>query len=184
MLALFAYNRAANRCLVWDVRIGGCVAILTALVGTSIFATLDEEPGLVAKIAVGLVSVTAAVASGIQAFAGMPQRIEDYLKAARRYGAIRRDIEQLRAAGPSGGPIAHAELTRIRRSLDDAAESSPNAPRRVWERTRRHMKGEFTYLERLADRIRGLPPRDQLGLHPDDLRHTEDRLGISDGQRT
>jgi hypothetical protein len=44
MLALFAYNRAANRCKSWDTRVGGVVAVLTAVIGTAIFATVNDDP--------------------------------------------------------------------------------------------------------------------------------------------
>jgi hypothetical protein len=166
LVAFFAHNSAADRCKAWDTRLGGAVAILTAVVGTSIFATVDNDPSTAAKIVAGVVTVAAAIASGIQAFAGLSKRIEDYQQAARRYGSIRREIEQLRATFAQNGAVPDAQVTRIRTLLDTAAENSPNAPKRIWLKSRRHTRGEFTVWERLSDRLRGLPPRTKLGLHP------------------
>ncbi len=166
LVAFFAHNSSADRCKAWDTRLGGTVAILTAVVGTSIFATLNKDPSTAAKIGAGVVTVAAAIASGIQAFAGLSKRIEDYQQAARRYGSIRREIEQLRATADKAGAVPSEEVTRIRNLLDIAADNSPNAPKRIWLKSRRHTRGEFTVWERLGDRLRGLPPRTKLGLHP------------------
>lgn len=166
LVAFLAHNLAADRCRSWDTRLGGSVAVLTAVVGTSIFATLNHDPSVTAKIVAGTVSVAAAIAAGIRAFAALPQRIEDYRLAARQYGAIRREIEQIRAVASADGEISVATITHVRTLLDEVAENSPNAPRRIWAKSRRHTRGEFTWWERAIDRLRGLPPRQKFGLHP------------------
>jgi hypothetical protein len=166
LVSIFSFGAASDRCRAWDTRLGGAVAILTAIVGTSIFATVNHEPSTVARIVAGSVAVAAAIAAGIQAFAGLSQRIEDYEKAARRYGAIRREIEQVRVAAADNGVVSDESVEKIRSLLDAAAEGSPNAPKRIWLKTRRHIRGEFTRWERLSDKFQGLPPREKLGLHP------------------
>jgi hypothetical protein len=155
LLALFAYNRAANRCRTWNTGIGLVVAVLSAVVGTSVFASFGQSVSTRAKILVGSISLLAAVMSGIQAFAALPQRIDEYEKAARRFGIIRREIEQIRTLTPASQ--IENELSRMRAALDAAAEVSPNAPRNIWNKTRRHVKGEYTWWEVLLRRLRGLP---------------------------
>lgn len=129
-LALFAYHRAANRCRTWHARVGGAAVILTAVIGTAVFATLQSELSFVPRLVVGAVSVLAAILAGIQTFAAFPQRIEDYEKAARRYSAVRRDIEAVRLSLPVGADEIKGEVARIRESLDRATADSPNGPRR------------------------------------------------------
>ena len=160
-LALFAYNRAANRCRSWQTLLGGATAALAATVGTAVFATLGQSLSLVPRVIVGLVSVSAAVLSAIQTFAGLPDRIATYERAARRFASVRRDVEVLRCASP--GSLGPADLRELQVRLDHAAEDSPNAPRRLWERTRREMKGEFAWWERVSRLLRGLPPPRRLG---------------------
>lgn len=165
MLALFSYNRAANRCRNLNTGIGLIVAILSAAVGTSVFASLGQSVSGLIKVIVGAVSLLAAVMSGIQVFAALPQRIEEYEKSARRFGVIRRQIEQTRLSLETVNAIElKAEMDRIRTSLDSAAEASPNAPRKIWEKTRRHVKGEYTWREVGLRRVRGLPTPVALGV--------------------
>jgi hypothetical protein len=162
-VALFAYNRAANRCRTWDSRIGFVVAALTALIGTSVFATLQEDVSTQARIAVGLVSVVAAIFSSVQAFAGLGQRTEEYERAARRYGTVRRRLEIAQQSVPAQEPELSRFLDELRQELDAAAENSPNAPARVRNKVRAEMEGEFPWWTRLGRKLRGLPPPAKLG---------------------
>lgn len=163
-LALFAYNASANRCLKWHARVGGLAAVLAAVAGTSVFASLGDDVEPAARVAVAVVSLLAAVLSGIQAFARLPQRAEEYERAARRFGAVRREIEQARIFLPSNLAECQQTLDRLRTGLDDAAEQSGQAAERVWTRTRRHVKGQFTRRERWLNRVRGLPELKPLSL--------------------
>lgn len=162
-LALYAYNRAATRCRAWDTRLGGLIAILTAIVGTSVFATLQNDVSVGAKIAVGLVSVLAALVAGVQAFATLSKRAFEYERAARSYGAIRREIEEMRLVHRDDPEALAACVRTLRSRLDDAAREAPNAPPGIWNRTRNEMKGEFTRLHRWQRAVRGLPPPNKLG---------------------
>lgn len=92
--ALVAFNRAASRCRTWDVLLGGGSALLTAAVGTAVFVSLEHSISMSARIAVGLVSVVAALLAGLKTFAGLPGRTEEYERAARLYGRLCREIEQ------------------------------------------------------------------------------------------
>ena len=69
------------------------VVILTSIVGTTVFATLQKDVNLWAKLAVASISVAAAVLSGLQAFLRYSERSEKHRTAANGYGAIRRKIE-------------------------------------------------------------------------------------------
>lgn len=162
-LALFAYNRAASRCRAWDARLGGLIAVLSAIAGTSVFATLESGFGTAERIAVGLISVTAAVVAGVQAFAALSKRAYEYERAARRFGSLRREIEEARWLLHDDQASLSARVSVLRTMLDDAARDAPNTPPRIWNRARREMKGEFTRAERLVRRIRGLPPPAVLG---------------------
>jgi hypothetical protein len=162
-LALFAYNRAASRCRSWDTRLGGLIAVLSAIVGTSVFATLQNDVSVGAKIAVGMISVVAAVVAGVQAFATLSKRAYEYERAARVFGSLRREIEEARSLLRNDPNMMAARVLELRLMLDDAAKDSPNAPPRIWNRARREMKGEFTGTEHLVRWARGLPPPSTLG---------------------
>ena len=67
---------------------GISVVILTTIVGTSIFASID------AKIAVGMLSMAAAVVSSLQLFLRHDDVVLRHKQAFAQYGQLRREIEQ------------------------------------------------------------------------------------------
>src|SRR6058998_688996 len=50
--------------------------VLSAVVGTSVFASLGEQPAVWAQVSVGLLSMAAAVFSALQTFFDYPARAE------------------------------------------------------------------------------------------------------------
>jgi len=97
--------------------------ILSTLVGTSVFATVQNQPQLWLQIAVGLASVLAALLASLQTFLGYSERAEKHRIAGAKYGALGRELEQIRAFGP---PISPEEMSSVRMRLDNLAVESPN----------------------------------------------------------
>lgn len=162
--ALFAHSAAADRARRWNTRIGVAAAILAAVTGSAIYASLRSDISLTARVALGSVSLLAAILASVQAFARLGERVEDHERASRRYGALRRRIELEVECPPSDAGERCVRLEAIRTGLDQAAEDSPNVPPRLWEKVRRHRKGQFTLLERVVPRIRGLPAPTSKGI--------------------
>jgi hypothetical protein len=159
-LAAVAHSRSANRCGNWDTRLGALSVILTAIVGTSVFAALQKSFSTTAKVAVAFLTVGAAVTSAVHTFAGLAERKSSYEVASRRHAAVRRRIESARARLASGAAPNEVwrEVEEIRSEMDTVAASNPNASGRIWDRTRRHLKGQFSHWERIVAHLRGLPP--------------------------
>lgn len=161
LLALLAYNLAASRCRTLSTVLGASSAVLAGAVGTAVFASLSRDPSTLVRVTVGLVSVLTAVLASIQTFANWSARIDDYERAARRFGAVRRMIERERSI------LSEARnrevLREVEVALNEAAEASPNAPGRIYARVRRHMKGQFTRTDRIGAWIRGVK-LEQLGV--------------------
>lgn len=155
VLAILAFNSAADRSRFWDRAIGVAAVALTTAVGTSVFASLQTEISSQFQIVVGLVTLLAALLSALQTFAPLEQGIEDYRRAARRYSALRRHIEHERLGLARAGDQQEV-LRRVSEQLAAAADESPNAPRSIYQRERRRIKGQSTSWERLILRVRGL----------------------------
>jgi hypothetical protein len=157
-LSAIAQARSANRCVAWDARLGSTATVLTAIVGTSIFATLQEDVSVAARVVVGVLTIAAATSTAVHTFAALSQRRDAYQKASRRHAAVRRRIEAVRARLAEGEQFdVWAEIASLQTALDDAALASPNASPRIWERTRRQLNGHYTWWERLGLWARGLP---------------------------
>jgi hypothetical protein len=99
-------------------------AALSTIVGTSVFATIANQPALWVQIAVGLLSVAAAVLAALQTFLGYAERAEKHRLAGAKYGALGRELEQLRAANS----CTEDQISEVRQRLDNLASESPNNP--------------------------------------------------------
>ncbi|TMP90027.1 MAG: SLATT domain-containing protein [Verrucomicrobia bacterium] len=105
--------------------------VLSTLVGTSLFATLQKQPEPRLQIAVGLASVAAALLASLQTFLGYSDRAEKHRVAGAKYGALGRELEQLRASSITPTPEA---ISEVRKRLDDLAMESPNNPLPIYRK--------------------------------------------------
>jgi len=111
--------------------LGVPAVVLSTLVGTSVFATVQKQPELWLQISVGLASVVAALLTSLQTFLGYAERAEKHRIAGAKYGALGRELEQMRATGAETTP---EQITEVRKLLDDLAVESPNNPLHIYAR--------------------------------------------------
>lgn len=131
----YTAGRQAAKGHMW---LGVPVVVLTAIVGTSIFATFSETPASHWKIITGLVSLLATVLAALQTFFGFSERAEKHKAAGARYGALRRDIElfalRYRDKEPSHRDQALIELEALTERLSRLAEDSPDLSDELYDR--------------------------------------------------
>lgn len=112
--------------------LGVPVVVLTTIVGTSIFGTLNESPDLNWRIATGLLSITAAILASLQTFLKFSERSDKHKIAGSRYAAMRRRLEVflLRHKGQptEGRKDALDELEEIIKRFAELADDSPSIP--------------------------------------------------------
>jgi hypothetical protein len=128
----FAHYNAAYPLASANYRLGLPVIVLSTFVATSVFATLESSTALGYRIAVGIISVSAAVLSALQTFLRFEERAEKHRTAGGQYGALRRELEAARAAG---APYDPALIARVREQFDSIANQAPEIPPRIWSRT-------------------------------------------------
>jgi hypothetical protein len=130
-----AHYRRATRLKRANIFLGLPVTTLTAVVGTSLFATLNEQQLPAAlRITIGTISVAAAVLSAIQTFFGFAQRADKHVLAADWYAALRRKIEELRAMPPKARGDARKVLDDIRREMNTVSSTFPQIGEPDWRR--------------------------------------------------
>jgi len=105
--------------------------VLSTLVGTSVFATIQKQPELWLQITVGLASVAAALLASLQTFMGYSERSEKHRMAGARYGALGRELEQLLS---SRTEFAQETIAEVRKRLDDLALEAPNNPLPIYRK--------------------------------------------------
>jgi hypothetical protein len=104
---------------------GITVVILTTIVGTSIFASLQSQSTIEAKIAVGLLSLAAAVLSSLQLFLRHDDMVQRHKQAFARYGELRREIEQRIACPPNTPSDFCIVVESLRTRWDSTDKESP-----------------------------------------------------------
>ena len=97
--------------------------VLSAIVGTTVFAALQRSVGQGVQITVGAISVLTAIVTSIQTFTRFSERAESHRTASAGYDMLLRDIELLVATSGEGLPTE--ALTQCRDQLRDLFQRSP-----------------------------------------------------------
>jgi hypothetical protein len=127
-----AHFRLAERLEKAHTSLGLPVVILTTFVGTGVFATLKSSGDYGFRLAVGIVSVLAAIVAGIQTFLRFSQRAMKHRSAATRYSAMRREIAETLALPPEARGNARQILAGLRDRMDKLSDQAPEIGPRLW----------------------------------------------------
>jgi hypothetical protein len=144
--------QSAERLSRWNLFLGIPVVVLSAIVGTSVFATLTQDVSVGIRVAAGTVSVITAVLASVQTFLRFGARAEQHRVAAERWSAIRREIEKALALSAAQAGDSKQVLDDVQARMDEAAEKAPPMPDRRW-------KQALAKQERAATRNRRQPAR-------------------------
>jgi hypothetical protein len=125
------HSAACDRYQHLDSIYGVGSTVLTAIVGSTIFVTLQKTASETIRIIAGMVAAVAAVASGIQTAAKYAQLAERYRQASRHYATVARRIDELLADPPDNAHVTGV-LDQLRKSLDEVGALAPNVPPRIW----------------------------------------------------
>ncbi|MGH2705327.1 MAG: SLATT domain-containing protein [Actinomycetota bacterium] len=122
-----------------NLSLGVPAAVFAAIVGTSLFATLQETSQIsnTFRVVIGSVSVLAAILAGLQTFLRFGERAEKHVVAADWYAAIRRDIDEVVALPASARGEPRDALDRVRKEMSKVGQQSPEIPSSLWERVAR-----------------------------------------------
>src|SRR4051794_9956662 len=124
-----AHFDAAMRFGSRNLQMGLPAIILSTIVGTSVFASLNNDTiPQWAKITVGVISIAAAVLTALQTFLSFSERAEKHRITAVRYGAVGRQIEQFLETGSAANDKTEALINQVRESLNRLAEECPVLP--------------------------------------------------------
>lgn len=131
-----AHYRVASRLRRNHTLLGVPVVILSAVVGTSLFATLnDAELALPLRVTIGSISVVAAVLAAMQNFFGFAQLADKHVLAADWNAAIRRKIEQLQGLPREIREDPAKVLDALRKEMNTVSSQFPEIGESEWRRT-------------------------------------------------
>jgi hypothetical protein len=135
----FSHYDAAEVLGRWHGRLGLPVVVLSAVVGTSLFASLaasDPTTSVVVRVIAGAVSLAAAALGSVQTFLKYSEKAEKHRSAAARYGAIRRELELMVASKRFGDD----QLEEVRKAIDSLSAEAPEVPKYIFARTEAYLK--------------------------------------------
>ena len=119
-----------------NLMLGVPVVVFSSSVGTSLFATLADPNAVIPpafKIAIGLISLVAAILAALQTFLRFGERAEKHVVAADWYAAVRRDIDQLLALSAKERGTPKSCFDRLRKEMSKVGQQSPEIGDRLWK---------------------------------------------------
>ena len=128
------HDLAARRCDQRRYLLGVPATIISAIVGTSTFAALQESPDRPLQLVVGVLAIVAAILASLQAFLDLGARAERHRIAGVRYKAVIRQLEQLGIGTIKGWALDAPVLSELRQRLDALEEEMPVVAPRVYDR--------------------------------------------------
>ena len=138
-----AHYLAADRAAGRHRALGVPVVVVTAVVSTSIFSSLAEDPPDRWRIVVGVVAAAAAVLAALQTFFGFADAAARHRAAGAAYGGVRREVDllEVRHGGSPGADraVAVADLEAIAARLTELGRTSPTVGTALYERARREV---------------------------------------------
>ncbi len=137
-----AHYEAATHFVRLNYWLGVPAIVLSATVGTSVFATLQRDTDVKIKIAVGIASVAAAILMALQTFLHYAERAEKHRTVGVRYGAMRREIEKKLAFPPLRKDLA-TYIESVQIQWDKCNEDCPTVPKSIWHRTKAEIKANL-----------------------------------------
>jgi hypothetical protein len=128
-----AYYLEAERYKRWHFWLGVPAVIFSTVVGTAVFASLENQSvSISARVDIALVSIAAAVLAGLQTFLRLSETAAAHAHAGDWYAAIKRDIEQLRALRREERGSARACTDTLRKEMNKAGQKSPELRESLW----------------------------------------------------
>lgn len=130
-LAHYECARHFERLHLW---LGLPAIILSTLVGTTVFASLSKVTDVALQITVGLLSVIAAVLTGLQTFLRYSELAEKHRLAGARFANLKHRIELLATFPPETEAEFSSSLKGMEEVWSTLREESPMLPGRIWRR--------------------------------------------------
>jgi hypothetical protein len=112
----------------YNLFLGVPVVVISATVGSSVFAALQGEVSIGWKIALASFSLSASVLAALQTFLRFAERLERHRTAGAQYGTLKRDIE-FALVMPRGDAAQFQQFVKsILDRMNSLAEGAPPLP--------------------------------------------------------
>jgi hypothetical protein len=128
------HDEAARKYEKYRYWLGVPTLVLSAIVGTSIFVSLQTNLNAQGKILLGLVSITSSVLAGLQTFLSFAERAEKHRIAGVKYKGLIRELEQFMADRQKRAESQNEWFTDMRKRMDTLELEAPVVSERIYRR--------------------------------------------------
>jgi hypothetical protein len=154
------HDLAARRCDRARLWLGGPAAVLSAIVGTSVFAALGKEvSNPIFKVGIAAISITSAILTALATFLNLSERAEKHRSAGVRYKEVIRDLERILSEGMNNldqPPSDPSVAAGIQKRLDELEESAPIVAERIYDRVESEWNERgVAFINKAADLYKG-----------------------------
>lgn len=118
---------------------GVSASILSAIVGTSVFAVMANNPKGWQVAVVGTLSVAAAVISALVAFLDYSGRSQRHTSASMLFGHLRRQLELIQTDSSINAVSRRDQMVAVNEAWKELDEEAPQVPSRVHDWARRRV---------------------------------------------
>jgi hypothetical protein len=144
------HDLASRRNDTYRYWLGVPAIILAALVGTSVFVSLESTPNNNIKIVLGLASISSAVLASLQTFFDFGSHAESHRTAGVKYKAVIRELEQVLTQPLDQLPPEKDTLFNdLRERLDDMEAKAPVVPEGIYRQIEKRY-ASIVFSERVA----------------------------------
>ncbi|PYV55582.1 MAG: hypothetical protein DMG98_15165 [Acidobacteria bacterium] len=129
------HDLAARRCDRIRWWLGGSAAVLSAIVGTTIFAAVEkhlDNSSLTLKVLIISVGILAAILTGLSTFLNLAERTEKHRSAGVQYKKMVWELERILSQSAAQMTRDDPALTKIQQQLDDLEERAPVVPEKLY----------------------------------------------------
>ena len=149
------HDEAARQLNKHHHRLGVPAAFLSAIVGASVFASLEARLGPWVTIGVGFLSIASSALASLQTFYNYAERTKNHRVAGARYKAIIRELEEIFSKGSMAGKDQNFGnlLDDIRNRLDALEQEAPVVPHWIYDKIERRYS-QVVFTQKAADLYR------------------------------
>jgi hypothetical protein len=137
-----AHYQSSTQYARYNLWLGVPVIVITIVVGSAVFATLQNQVENWAKIALGFISVVAAVLSGLQTFLRYGERAERHRSGGVRFGALLRKVDYMRSLPFESRDNAKEFMNSVKSEWDTLMEDLPMPSQRAFKKESQGIVGK------------------------------------------
>ena len=117
----------------WNFRIGIPLVVFSALAASKVFKIGENSSNIWISLVTNLVTIGIPILAGLQTFLRFGELAEKHRVMAAKYGALKREVQQILALPLDQRGDPHKLLDTIRTRYDALELEEPQIPRSLWE---------------------------------------------------